>query len=109
MTSRRNDARTTGLKASKRRFLTRRHIIASALGVAGASTLSVGLSRPGGGLGDLMALAAQGPQALCEPYVLASENGLLSVELVAGIDSSRGGGGVARTIRGAGLRRYRVA
>lgn len=64
--------------------LTRRRVVAGALGAAGASLASAGLVRPGGGVLDLAALvAAQGGEELCAPHVLERTNGLLSVELVA--------------------------
>src|SRR5215207_5670016 len=64
------------------RTLTRRHIVAGAFGVVGASTLSAGLVRPGGGIADLAGLAAQ-VSAVELPVIreIWSENGLLPVDL----------------------------
>src|SRR5215211_6489234 len=85
MTRQRNGVRSPRqTHPARSRTLTRRHIVAGALGAAGASALSAGLVRPGGGIAELAGLAAQGPGIeLPKILELRSENGLRTVDLFA--------------------------
>jgi FtsP/CotA-like multicopper oxidase with cupredoxin domain len=81
--------------AAPPRGLTRRHVVGGTLGIAGVAATGAGLARPGGGLADLVAMAAQGEtDDTWLPVIdeVESENGLLFLRLVPTADTTRGEG-----------------
>ena len=78
--------------AAHSQTLTRRHVVGGGLGAAGAAAIGAGLTRPGGALAKLTGLAAaqDSPVALPEIPELSSVNGLLTLDLIARSNPSRG-------------------